>query len=168
MESTYNDCICRNRVQHYFEKKNELSWYPQQRQRYVEKKKMWRKGTNFLWNRPLLKNLPRTYSPSLLVAGTCLETARSLCLMPRRETFPTKSEASPKRVWNSKRNTRQRVEGVISSTNRLIRGHLAIWLNAMLQTEELPAPGKSKRTTPFRGWWWSIIWLINYWFWTVV
>ena len=51
-------------------------------------------------------------------------------------------------------NTRQRVEGVISSTDRLIRGHLAIWLNAMLQTEELPAPGKSKRTNRwFRGWW---------------
>ena len=32
-----------------------------------------------------------------------------------------------------------RVEGVISSTNSLIAGHLTIRLNAVLEAEELPA-----------------------------
>jgi len=31
------------------------------------------------------------------------------------------------------------VEGIISTTNGLVRGHLTIWLDAMLEAEELPA-----------------------------
>lgn len=139
----------------------------------VLKKKDVAERTNFLWNHPLLKNIPRTYSPSFLVAGTYLETARTLCLMPWTQTFPTRSEASPKLTGpeltlpprNLGWNTRQRVEGVISSTDRLIRGHLAIWLNAMLQTEELPAPGKSKRTMLIqrlmKQFWWPV-WINNF------
>ena len=59
------------------------------------KKKDVAERANFFWNPPLLKNIPRTYSPSFLVAGTYLETARTLCLMPWTQTFPRRSEASP-------------------------------------------------------------------------
>ena len=31
------------------------------------------------------------------------------------------------------------VEGVVPATNGLVRGHLAVWLNTVLQTVELPA-----------------------------
>ena len=39
----------------------------------------------------------------------------------------------------STRLTKEGVEGVISSTNGFVGGHLAVWLNAMLQTVEFPA-----------------------------
>ena len=39
------------------------------------------------------------------------------------------------------------VEGVISATNGLVAGHLAIWLNAVLQAEELPAGITNLHTT---------------------
>jgi hypothetical protein len=33
----------------------------------------------------------------------------------------------------------KRVEGIIAASNGLVAGHLAIWLDAMLQAEKLPA-----------------------------
>ena len=35
--------------------------------------------------------------------------------------------------------TEESIEGVVTSTNDFIGGHLSIWLYAMLQTVELPA-----------------------------
>jgi len=31
------------------------------------------------------------------------------------------------------------VEGIVAATNRLVAGHLPIWLNAVLQAKQLPA-----------------------------
>ena len=35
--------------------------------------------------------------------------------------------------------TEEGVEGIISSSNGFVTGHLSVWLNPMLQTVELPA-----------------------------
>ena len=42
-------------------------------------------------------------------------------------------------VLSGARLTKEGVESVISSTDGFIRGHLTIWLDAVLQTVELPA-----------------------------
>ena len=39
----------------------------------------------------------------------------------------------------STRFTKESVERVVSPTNGFVGGHLAVWLNAMLQTVEFPA-----------------------------
>jgi hypothetical protein len=41
---------------------------------------------------------------------------------------------------------------LIPGTDGLVGRHLAIWLNAVLQTEELPAPGRSKRSLRCPSW----------------
>ena len=92
--------------------------------------------SNFLCNAPLLKTSPEATRLAFW------------WLVHAWTKVPNKVRSFPET-----HRSRQRVEGVISSTDRLIRGHLAIWLNAMLQTEELPAPTKSKRSMLFRGWW---------------
>jgi len=33
----------------------------------------------------------------------------------------------------------ERIEGIVTAANRLITGHLSIWLDAVLEAEELPA-----------------------------
>lgn len=42
-------------------------------------------------------------------------------------------------MFTSSSLTEKGVEGIISSSNGLVAGHLTIWLDAMLQTVELPA-----------------------------
>ena len=49
------------------------------------------------------------------------------------------NEDSPGNVLASSSLTEEGVEGVVSTTDGLVTGHLAVWLDAMLQTIQLPA-----------------------------